>query len=450
MTAALTPRWDPRPRRPRLVGGQVDRAAARQHLDRFLEAMDTRRMAPRLAACLGTAPGACHVLDAKFEPGVRAVLLYAYDGRLLRGDVVDSEDVEGSSWLVRPGVLVTPFPFDLDLPLLAHVVDPDRLASALSWAAATGFGAMSVPNPRCQVSLLRYRPGKRATLLLSGRGRPRLVVKAYHDADKAAAVSLEAPMLAAASEGTRTLRLAPMEAFLPELRALAYGAVSGVPLDAVLRHCSADGAAVAAGLETAAGALAELHDTAPLVGRRRSVDRELRRFVTRARGIAAVDPELGEALEDLAARLEEVQRRLPPAGHGTVHGDCKPSQFLLAGRHAYLLDLDHVGTADPATDVGTFLASVRQLAIRQGLSRQPGPAIDVVRAASTFLQAYVQSRTASRVDVERIRWHEAVALERKALRAFARAPRSPLPAALVAAAHGCLGTLSDTLAEGGR
>jgi hypothetical protein len=413
---------------------------ARQSLDRFLEAMDTRLMASRLAAGLATAPGACHVLDAKFEPGVRAVLLYAYDGRLLRGDVIDSEDMEGSPPLVRPGVRVTSFPFDPELPMLEHVVDPDRLASALSAAAGAGFGAGSLSFPRCRVSLLRYRPGKRATLLVSGRGRPRLVVKAYHDADKAAAVSLEAPMLAAATEGTRTLRLAPMAAFLPELAALAHGAVSGVPLDTVLRHGSADGALVRTGLEVAASALAELHDTAPLVGRRRSVDRELRRFAARARGIAAVDPELGDALEDLATRLEEVQHRLPPAGHGTVHGDCKPSQFLLSGRHAYLLDLDHVGTADPATDVGTFLASVRQLAIRQGLSRQPGPAIDVARSASTFLRAYMQNRTASGVDVERIRWHEAVALERKALRAFARAPQSPLPAALVAAAHGCLDT----------
>jgi hypothetical protein len=38
----------------------------------------------------------------------------------------------------------------------------------------------------------------------------------------------------------------------------------------------------------------------------------------------------------------------------------------------------------------------------------------------------------------RFAWYEAVALERKALRAFARAPGSPLPRALVEQGHRCL------------
>jgi hypothetical protein len=60
-----------------------------------------------------------------------------------------------------------------------------------------------------------------------------------------------------------------------------------------------------------------------------------------------------------------------------------------------------------------------------------------------FLRAYVE---AAGVPSDghlrrRIAWYEAVALERKALRCFARAPRSPLTHALVAEGHACLDRL---------
>jgi hypothetical protein len=48
-----------------------------------------------------------------------------------------------------------------------------------------------------------------------------------------------------------------------------------------------------------------------------------------------------------------------------------------------------------------------------------------------------------RMDRNRIRWQEAVALQRKALRAFSRAPRSPLARALVAESNHCLDLLEE-------
>ncbi len=124
-----------------------------------------------------------------------------------------------------------------------------------------------------------------------------------------------------------------------------------------------------------------------------------------------------------------------------MHGDCKPSQFLLAGDHAYLLDLDHCGISDQAADVGTFLASLRQLALRRDLSRRT----PLRRAASAPLeQLFVDDYLAARAGEPgegaeaRIRWQQAAALERKALRAFARSPRSPLAPALLEEAERCL------------
>ena len=107
-----------------------------------------------------------------------------------------------------------------------------------------------------------------------------------------------------------------------------------------------------------------------------------------------------------------------------MHGDCKPSQFRMAGSSLTLLDFDHCGLADPATDAGTFLASLRQR------SRRP--------LEQPFLDAYAAAVRDPGLR-PRVLWYESVALLRKALRAFARSPRSPVPGLLAAEGRECLG-----------
>ena len=177
------------------------------------------------------------------------------------------------------------------------------------------------------------------------------------------------------------------------------------------------------GLDRAARALAEFHALPLVSGRQRPVDAELHRFTLRADRIATVDPAVGRAATRLA-RVSCAPTAALPARTGTVRSDCKPSQFLLSGDRVHLLDLDHCGTSDQAVDVGTFLATLRQLEI--GLhDRLPSGTTSFAVSGEQFLRAYLRSAGPGR-DVARIRWQEAVALERKALRAFARAPRSPL------------------------
>ncbi|MDQ3105598.1 MAG: hypothetical protein M3Q87_10380, partial [Actinomycetota bacterium] len=300
---------------------------------------------------------------------------------------------------------------------------------------------------RCRVRLLRYRPGKRATVLVtSGAGTASYVAKAYHDPAKAAAVAGEAPALAAGSDQWRVLRLAPTVAHVPALAMVVQRAVRGVPLDVLVGTGRGCDRRAANGVALAAAALAELH-RAPLAStRRRPVGRELDRFSVRSARIASVDPRFGAAAARLAERLKGVGAALPPAKPGLVHGDCKPSQFLLSGTHAYLLDLDHLGVSDQSVDAGTFLATLRQLATRHVLAGGSAAGAEMLsRLARGFLDTYVDRSGAGPVDARfRVRWQEAVALERKALRAFARAPASPLAGALVDATDRCLDELEGT------
>jgi hypothetical protein len=122
-----------------------------------------------------------------------------------------------------------------------------------------------------------------------------------------------------------------------------------------------------------------------------------------------------------------------------VHGDCKPSQFLLDGAGVFVLDLDHVGEADQTGDVGTFVASLRQLALQRSPGGEARQASGLLALGDAFVDDYL--RVVDEDVLARIRWHEAVALERKALRAFARAPRSPLALGLIREADRCLDVL---------
>ena len=145
----------------------------------------------------------------------------------------------------------------------------------------------------------------------------------------------------------------------------------------------------------------------------------------------------GEAAGLLAERLARTQSGLPAARLGPVHGDCKPSQFLVDGAGVVVMDLDHVGEAD-----------------RQATWARSSPPCDSLpcdgRRASEFGapsralgHAFVDAYLSCFDDdvLARIRWQEAVALERKALRAFARAPRSPLALGLIREADRCLDVL---------
>ena len=106
------------------------------------------------------------------------------------------------------------------------------------------------------------------------------------------------------------------------------------------------------------------------------------------------------------------------------------------------MDLDHLGISDQAADVGTFLASLRQLAVRDSVTGRTADTSGVITELSElFLEHYLQARGDDRLRA-RIRWQEGAALERKALRAFARAPLSPLPNALVREANRCLDRLT--------
>jgi aminoglycoside phosphotransferase (APT) family kinase protein len=261
--------------------------------------------------------------------------------------------------------------------------------------------------------------------------------------DKATSVYGELQMLAnSAPARAGRVVFASVAAFLPELRLILQEPVEGTPLELYLEGMS--GAITRGdqrgwdGVIHSAAALAALHTAGLSTDRDRPIDKELKRFVKRAAQAAEVDPAVGGRLGELAAALPAWMSKLPEWDEQItlVHGDCKHSQCLVSPAGIAILDFDHCGMADPATDIGTYIATLRQLGIWQSLKAHGSAAADArtgwLRALEQrFLDEYCEASGYSTGFRLRAAWYEAVALMRKALRSFARSPRSPMPLAQV-------------------
>lgn len=419
-------------------GGTVAEAA------RVREALRPGVMRPRLLDALGLTRGACHILDAKYEPGFRCTVLYRVGPHLVHGDVAvgDPQSAaeagirppEAARRVIAPGVELSVFPADPGLPALAAATDPGALYTAIR-ELVPGERHRARDEP---VRLLRYRPGRRATLLAAA-GDP-YIVKVYHDPGKALAVAQESAALQEAlGSAAGPLRLAATIGILTGMPAVLQRAVPGHGLDQLLGSPRGRAPGLVDAVRSAAQATAALHRTPVTSHRLRPVDAELRRFRSRAARVACADPALGAQLAQLADRLISTQPTTPGAILRLVHGDCKPSQFRMHGGAVTLLDFDHCGVADPASDVGSFLASLRQAGARGRFAPSPGsgrPGL-LEALAAAFLRAYLDDgrHHPAAAFSARARWYEAVALERKALRAYSRSPDSALPTLLVREAH---------------
>lgn len=403
----------------------------------------------------------CRIQDTKYEPGSYCRILYRLGDYLVIGDYKwDSEEdqlPETTQVIPSLGLRVYRFPDDPALPSLKQALDSQTVSAALA-EALPEFKSDAVRILRCDVKTLRFRPGRRCTVRLtlwlrkkeSGAIYRRVLYgKIYHDLDKARSVYEQMLLLSnslPAQEGR--ISFATASAFLPDLAMVLQEPIEGIPLENMIdcdtENCDPRGVA---GTVMAGSALAAFHTSSGVVaGKARSIRAELVRFKKRGAEIGQVNAELSNEIIKLADALSAWLDTLEQWGATTslVHGDCKPAQFFINNRQVFLLDFDHGGMADPAVDVGTYLATFQQMLVKETLKNHGRPvpcARWIPDLKRQFLEAYCAASGDPPEFWHRYEWYEAVALLRKAIRAFQRSPFSPLPAALVAEAWKELETL---------
>jgi hypothetical protein len=378
MTAPTT---QPRPR--------VD--GAREALDDYLARRGTERPRPPLRY-LRRKPG--RGLVAIFGPGTA--------GDIYTVTVDEQALLEGLDTATLSGSTVQEFPVDPKLPHLDVVMAPSghpALAAALESAARR---IHEVPTDWSLLGLgaepVRYKPGNRCVLRYRLRfGQPgtdaatrtcTLVAKLYgeqSEAEDADGLLVRLREQAGVAWTARPLGVVPD---LPLALTEDLGSRRGpVPAHSGLHvvHPGSDDAFDV--VRRAARALAELHtsglDTAGL-SRRAGAD-EAGKAAKRVHLLEQYVPELTPRTRPVTDALCAALAELPADTLRPGHGSYKSSQLMVRAGEVFLVDFDQFCLADPALDVGYFLAYLRPHGIWY---RRAGRRAWFEAAAEAFRTAY--------------------------------------------------------------
>ena len=255
-------------------------------------------------------------------------------------------------------------PLDARFPQLVRLSDPRHVHDMLAGAYTASDRTPDQARPgRYAVTAIRYHPGQRHVLrydrLDVAKGET-VLAKLYTGEDGARAFRVAgraADWLAEHGEGVTAVR--PL-AYVAEDAVVLYPRVVGAPLSERLQR---PGAGVAECLERAGAALHALHHLPPAVAgplKLHDFAAEVSEIAREASDhIPALLPSVGPAIEGLLARAGELHERLSQEPPTFTHGDFK-SEHIWAGPGGFtLIDFDGCRLADPAYDVGKFLADLQ-------------------------------------------------------------------------------------------
>ncbi len=303
------------------------------------------------------------------------------------------------------GMHIQVSPLDAQFPQLVRLLDPRHVRDMLAAAYAASGVASDQPGPdRYAVTSIRYHPGKRHVLRYDSLGtaeRGTIFAKLY-DSEKGGRLfrvaTQVAEWLAEHGEGVTSVR--PLT-YVAEDAVVLYPRVFGAPLSERLRRC---GQGVVRCLERAGAALHALHHLPQVVAdplQPHDFAAEVSEIVRECAHIPLLLPSVGAAIDALLDRARELHERLPQEPPTFTHGDFKSEHVWVSRGRLTLIDLDTCHSADPALDVGKFLADLQLWHITYD---QPG----LEQAQERFLAGYAPGAPGERL--VRARLYEAVEL----------------------------------------
>ena len=244
------------------------------------------------------------------------------------------------------------FPVCDQLPTLVEVTDPQRMIEMFqsipdfrNEVEVVGIDLVRVTRtPRC---VLRYR--------LAAVDGSAVVY------GKVASIPARDDVLAGLDALARRARREPHAAvFVPrvlghsrELDLMLFAVVSGTRPDLRVE------AALGPVIDAAASAAASMHVSGIRSGQARTFDDELAWARNQMDLIRLDAPALVAWLTMVVDAVAAVARRTPRQPLAFAHGDFTPSQLLLAESRVGVLDFDDLCQAEPALDLGRFLAYVQ-------------------------------------------------------------------------------------------
>lgn len=312
---------------------------------------------------------------------------------------------------------VSVFPVDAELPALPRVTDPDELATLLEGA--------SLPAPH-RLAVENYARRRRCTIRCEA-GDPSSPRVAYLKVANDGGGRITASATAALRQIGADFDVPPVLVDRPDLGLAVLGGIPGSPRVAKLLkariHGSeppADAPPLGQAIE-ACGRIAATFHRAELPGApRRTLGTEVASLRALLDVVRRYTPELATRLEPAVISLESSATESIADAEVTAHGDFSYSQLLFSGDRHGIVDFDGVCRAEPALDLGHFLAYLRFAVVKAaGVDHAARFAPLGAELETLFLDAYrsASGDTAAVAD-ERIRLYENASLVRLALHAW--------------------------------
>ncbi len=325
---------------------------------------------------------AARIQDIKYYPSQRCVI--TYELQVERPDGKPWESI-GVVEITSDGLSHRLFDADAKLPWLAQAVDPIDIRRRFCNLLGGDSGIVKLRK----IVTVRYKPGLHCVFkyevhtptgdqvffgkLFSEDGEQ--FTQMVTDLYQASQVRLDMP------------RIPHPVVYWPDLQLLIQPAVNGgIELKTYAFDTSVDAAVRENWIRRAGAYLAALHSSGVPSPNRRSFQDELHDLHEYSVMVAKVNPKLEGRLEESISKMMARASGLAEPEMVPSHGALRTDQFIVQGDHLVMIDLDGFCWANPARDLGNFLAYLCWKAIRQ-----PEHAAFVERAGQAFLDGYLEA-----------------------------------------------------------
>jgi thiamine kinase-like enzyme len=324
--------------------------------------------------------------------------------------------------MIEPlNMVVYVFPIDGELPTLVGATDRQRMVEmfneTLPDALTDRFSAQD-----CRVIPVNYARRYRCVMRYEiagaapGSNKPQQRV-VYGKVATDSQGALIGPVIAALREHLSTRSAAEQFniprslGFRPDLQLSLLEAIPGTPrINQLLKaRLSGNGdghdeqLTLEASIDACARIASTLHTSGIVLGRRRTLDGELATLRRDIEEVRRVAPELGARFQAWIERIVTYAEESDALSFCFSHGDYTYTQLVFDGTQSGLVDFDTICQAEPALDLGQFLAYLRVAAHKARKAAAPSQAPIGEQLGARFLATYVATMGDRLEDADRLR-----------------------------------------------
>jgi hypothetical protein len=307
------------------------------------------------------------------------------------------------------------FPIDGMIPTLVDTTDPNTVAEILSKTLPEALsGEFVIDN--VQLLLAHYGRYKRCVLRYSVDGKQTATQApqnetVYGKIDADGLGSQISPIIDALRDALQKpdllyrFRVPRSLGYLPDLQLLLMEALPGKPFFKPLlkawidnnNHQTAaneslpndEDARLDKAIQTCALMAATLHSSNIKLGRQTRLEMQVEKLQESADVISQVYPELGAQIDSWIQQAVDFAKAYPAMPLCFSHGDFTYTQLIFDGKEGGLVDFDTMCQAEPAQDLGHYLAYQRLNIIKDQDPNAPFAPEAIEQLCALFLDTYI-------------------------------------------------------------